>query len=137
MPSLFTPPTQQVAVPGRDRFWRRTTDTVARTVLKVGDLQYRVVDDPSNEEVAASVLAYLGGRTYYVSDLEAADLQAAGFGAYLSTPPVSTTGGYGYGRYGVGLYGVGDTSTESSQALDPSRPYGSGIYGSGTYDGRG
>lgn len=135
MPSLFTPPTQQVAVPSRHRFWGRTKDTVARSVLKLGNQQYQVVDDPSNEQVAASVLAYLGGRTYYISDLEAADLTAAGFGAYLSTPPVVGGSGYGHGRYGAGVYGAGDTG--SADVSPPGRPYGSGPYGTGTYDGRG
>lgn len=128
MPYLFTPPTQQVAVESRQhRFWRRTTDTVARSVLKLGDKQYVMVDDPSNEQVEASELAYLGGRSYYISDLEAADLRAAGYGDYLTIPTVDS--GYGHGRYGVGLYGAGD--------MGSGRPYGSGIYGSGTYDGRG
>lgn len=127
MPYLFTPPTQQVAVQSRHPFWRRDTDTVARSVLKLGDQQYVTVDDPSNEQVAACVLPYLGGRTYEVSDLEAADLIAAGYGAYVVHVPNGL--GYGAGIYGKGAYGAGET--------DAGRPYGSGTYGSGTYDGRG
>jgi hypothetical protein len=121
MPHLFTPPTHEVAVESRHPFWRRDTDTVGRTVLKLADKQYVTVDDPSNEQIAASVLPYLGGRTYYISDLEADDLIAAGYGAYIQT----SGGAYGSGVYGAGLYGSGGDT-------------GDGINVSGgTYDGRG
>lgn len=107
MPYLFTPPTQQVAVETRHPFWRRTQDTLARSVLKLADKQYVLVDDPSNEQIAASVLPYLGGRSYYISDIEADDLIAAGFGAYLLQVGAGD-GTYGSGVYGEGLFGVGD-----------------------------
>lgn len=123
MPYLFTPPTQQVSVPSRHPLWRRTTDTVGRSVLKVGDQQYQLVDDPSNEQIAACVLPYIGGHTYYISDLEGNDLIAAGYGAYL----VAVFGGaYGRGTYGDGAYGIG------SNGADPSA-----VYPANTYDGRG
>lgn len=131
MPYLFTPPTQQVAVESRHPFWRRTTDTVGRSVLKLADKQYVLVDDPSNEQIAASVLPYIGGHTYYISDLEAADLRDAGFGAFILPVPVDI--GFGSGQYGRGVYGTGNNGTQD----DTTRAYGTGIYGSGTYDGRG
>lgn len=84
MPYLFTPPTQQVAVESRHPFWRRDTDTVGRSVLKMAEAQYLLVDDPSNEQVAASLVAYLGGRTYAISANEAASLRAAGFGTWVA-----------------------------------------------------
>jgi len=78
----FTPPTRKV-YRCKDRLWRRNADVVGRTVLKNG-ASYTTVDEPSNEELGAATIAYLGGHSYTVSAGESAALTAAGYGANIT-----------------------------------------------------
>lgn len=127
---MFTPPGEARAF-SSDRLWSRFKINVSFCLLKK-DGFYTQVETPSDEDVAAADLAYLGGHAYYVSDLEAADLTAAGYADFLSLPP-STGDGYGIGTYGLGAYGEGTPPTVGG---DSGIPYGSGPYGTGTYDGQ-
>lgn len=85
--TVFTPPTVGTRWPVTDRFWSRLTMTDSYSVLKL-DGFYRQVSDPSNEDVAAADVAYLGGRRYRVDDAEVEALTEAGYGEYLSTEEV-------------------------------------------------
>ena len=129
MPYLFTPPGERRPL-GTDRLWSRFRITTSFCLLKK-DGFYTLTEAPSDEDFAAADLAYLGGHAYWVSDAEGAALTAAGYGSFLSQPPV-TIGSYGSGTYGVGPYGTGGSNAAPP---NPSRPYGSGPYGTGTYDG--
>lgn len=55
-----------------------------RTVLKSVGGVYSTVDTPSQDQIDAAAVCYLGGHVYSVSSAEAAALTAAGYGAYLS-----------------------------------------------------
>jgi len=85
--TVFTPPTRMSRWPVTDRFWSRLTLTESYSVLKL-DGFYRQVSDPSNEDVAAADVAYVGGRRYRVDDAEIAALTEAGYGEYLSIEEV-------------------------------------------------
>lgn len=100
MPQAFTPPSRR-ARRSRDVFWSHTTDPIGLSVLKVGTT-YTMVEDPSNEDIAAATIAYLGGRTYPVSTAEAQALTTAGYSAQLT---VTDGPQYGLGYYGSGIYG--------------------------------
>lgn len=87
---VFKPPTVDEPWPRLrpHRFWDRITIPRGITVLKEGD-SYRQTRDPSAEEVDLADITYLGGYRYEVEDEEALALQAAGYGAYLTTPGTS------------------------------------------------
>lgn len=124
MPYLFAPPTVSRPV-GTDPLWSRFHFQVGQAVLKK-DGFYTASEVVTDEDFAAADVAYLGGHTYLVSDTEAAALQAAGYGAWVSIPPVGS--GYGVGKYGAGAYGEGDPNSTAT----PSG-YGNGLYGDGIY----
>lgn len=73
----FTPPTR-LEYRGRDRFWGRKADVIGRTVLKNGTA-YKTVDEPTDEDVAAATIAYVGGHVYTVTTAEGDALTAAGY----------------------------------------------------------
>lgn len=50
-----------------------------RTVLKAADGTYTTVDNPTQLQVLAAAVAYLGGHVYEVTTEEAAALTAAGY----------------------------------------------------------
>lgn len=50
-----------------------------RSVLKAHDGTYTTVDTPSQDQIDASAVAYIGGHRYEVTEAEAAALTAAGF----------------------------------------------------------
>src|SRR5690606_33620659 len=75
---VFTPPTSTRRWDVRDPFWSRLTLDESFSVLKLNGF-YRQVSDPSNEDVAAAEVAYLGGRRYRVDEAEAAALVEAGY----------------------------------------------------------
>lgn len=81
MPYAFTPPTYRFRGSTDSLFGRRWVD-VGQTVLKFGT-SYRLYRYVSAEDVEAADVAYLGGRTYLVSDTEGAALIAAGYGSNL------------------------------------------------------
>ena len=73
----FSPRTYAVPFCGNPLFAKMHFDR-GYALLKVGS-SYREVRNPTNEEVASADAAYLGGRTYTVSDAEAVALTAAGY----------------------------------------------------------
>lgn len=70
------------------------------SLLKVNGL-YRQVRFPSEEEIAAADVAYLGGYVYDIDDVEADALTDAGYGDWV----MPTVTAYGEGAYGEGPYG--------------------------------
>lgn len=56
------------------------------TVIKdnAASCSYRQVRDPSQIELAAAAVYYLGTHVYFVTDAEAACLASAGYGDYLT-----------------------------------------------------
>lgn len=121
MSRLFTPP-GRVVRRGKHPLFGRLSLTQGVTLLKGHDGLYRQVENPSDEAIAGAAIAYLGGREYRISDVEAASLTAAGYGQWIVSPP---TAGYGVGGYGEGAYG-GDPVLSG---------YGYGPYGSGEFGG--
>lgn len=115
---LFTPP-GRVERRGNHPLFGRLRLTQGVSLLKVLGL-YRQVSEPSDEEISAAQVTYLGGHTYLISNAEATALTAAGYADFVA--PLSPAG-YGSGAYGDGNYG------EST----PSDAYGSGAYGAGPY----
>lgn len=92
-----------IEVPDRGvGIFRRTTFRQGVSLLKEAGF-YRQVDGPTDEEIAAADIAYLGGHRYLVSDAEAGLLTVAGYGAN-----VELIDAYGWDDYGEGLYGVDD-----------------------------
>jgi hypothetical protein len=55
-----------------------------QTVLKNPDNSYTTVAYPSQDQIAAAQIAYVGGHVYTVSTAEAAALTAAGFGQWIN-----------------------------------------------------
>lgn len=76
----FEPPTALRPYPGvRDRLFCRMKLAVGLTVLKSESGGYVTVEHPTNEQIDAAAIAYLGGHVYEVSDDEADSLTAAGY----------------------------------------------------------
>lgn len=130
MPYRFRSPSYRVARQA-DRFWRRKLDTVNLTlVLKDG--RYSTVEEPTNEELDAADRFWLGGYDHLLSDTEALDLIAAGYGEFLSyieitTPPPPPPPDPGTGGGTDPGTGGGGTPTPTG------RPYGTSSYGTGSY----
>lgn len=61
-----------------DNLWVRMKVAHSYALLK-NDGFYREVVNPTNEEIAAADIAYLGGHIYQVTSDEAAALNAAGY----------------------------------------------------------
>lgn len=61
-----------------DNLWVRMSVPHSYALLKTGGF-YREVVNPTNEEIAAADIAYLGGHIYQVTPDEAAALNAAGY----------------------------------------------------------
>lgn len=85
MSYLLTPPTrpEPVSADARDHLWSRVVVQRGRCLRLHTDGRVTVVDvvDPDD----ATVLRYWpGGRTFIVSDADAATLTAAGYGANLT-----------------------------------------------------
>lgn len=118
MTRLFTPP-GRIERHGTHPLFGRLTLTRGVSLLKVGGL-YRQVIDPSDEEIVAADIAYIGGHVYAVSNTEAAALIAAGYGEWVTNPNAR---GYGAGKFGVGQFG----------RISGNDPYGSGDFGSGDF----
>ena len=83
----FNPPTVDETPPAYARargLLRRVKLATGVTVLKQ-DGFYRQVREPEGEAIDTADIAYLGGRDYPVTEQEALELQAAGYGSFLST----------------------------------------------------
>lgn len=66
------------------RPFHRVNGKVALSVLRFGDGSIQTIENPTDEQVAVATHAYLGGRTYEVSDAEADALIAAGYEVTLT-----------------------------------------------------
>lgn len=109
----FAPPTVLEPTGINHPLFGRMRLAVGVTVLK-RDALYRQLTFPSAEEIDLSDIAYLGGHEYLVTNEEAASLQAAGYGEWISIPvdpDLPPDPGdddpdeYGLGAYGTGTYG--------------------------------
>lgn len=74
----FTPPYVTVKAPDAPEPFNRLGMPKTVSVIKNGS-SYRQVNWPTDEDVATADAAYLGGRTYGISEAEAAALTAAGY----------------------------------------------------------
>ena len=93
----FTPPT--VNEGSGDHFFGRYSIPVGQSVVKTNGV-FRTTPYPWLGDIAHLEEGrewFGGGRTYYVDDALAAELEAAGFDIDLP--------GYGEGAYGFGYYG--------------------------------
>ena len=87
----FTPPTVEDGPrilpdsrgPGRALMRHYSPLPVGVSVLKIGGV-YTTVRNPTTAQIDAADVAYLGGHEHPVTDDEAADLTAAGFGSNLA-----------------------------------------------------
>ena len=75
---LFNTPVVEENLDVRDRLFMRTHLTRAVSVLKI-EGEYYEMRYPSQDEIAEAQVVYYGGHEYYVDDVEAADLVAAGY----------------------------------------------------------
>lgn len=57
------------------------------TIMQDADAVWRSVRYPSQTEIEAALKVYMGGHRHVVSGMEAAELIAAGYGAYLHLEP--------------------------------------------------
>lgn len=82
---VFRPPSVLRHLLGRPRhpLFSRVSTPVSLSILKNGG-SYTQVENPTDEALVAADIAYIGGHVYPVSTAEATDLDAAGYGAYLS-----------------------------------------------------
>jgi hypothetical protein len=96
----FVPPVEKFYASNSHPLLRRVPLWVGVTVLKENGIYREVRDevDPADIDVAEAV--YLGGHEYVISEEEAAELIAAGYGIYIKYS------GFGSGFYGLGSYGV-------------------------------
>lgn len=78
----FSTPTTRPVAAGRDVFWSHFQQTRSTSILKTAGA-YTEVDGPSDAQIAAADITYLGGHIYTVSDAEAALLTTAGYGSGL------------------------------------------------------
>ena len=74
----FNPPTVDEGIYHPNLLIRRMKLSRGISILKI-DGQYYETRSPSMDEVNEADIFYQGGRTYTVTDSEAADLQAAGY----------------------------------------------------------
>lgn len=85
MYQFYTP---SIKYPVGDRgLFRFYTYDVGVSVLKEQDGSYRLVETPSEDDQTNADIVYLGGHVHLVSDEEAANLSAAGFGDGLVLIP--------------------------------------------------
>jgi hypothetical protein len=88
----FTPPSKLGGFVSRDmlehssrhHLFDRAPYRYGMSLLKTAGV-YRQVDGPADEDITAADITYLGGHVYPVTTAEAADLTAAGYGAWLTT----------------------------------------------------
>jgi len=75
--------------PGRQLFKRYSALPRGRSVLHMRDGSFIVLDNPTGDQIAAALFAYIGGHIYDITDAEAALLVAAGFEVegYGGVPP--------------------------------------------------
>lgn len=79
---LFTPP-GRIERRGTHRLFGRLPLVQGVSLLRENGL-YRQVEAPTDEEVSAAEVVYLGGRVYHITDAEMYDLSNAGYGQWIS-----------------------------------------------------
>lgn len=84
MPYQFYTPTRREPVLNQGL---RYSLNVGMTVLRHKDRSFAVVEVPSEDQMTAADRVFLGGHVHLVSDAEAAELSAAGFGEGLVLIP--------------------------------------------------
>lgn len=84
MPYKFNTPFEKQGPIGSHRLWQFYGLERGITVVKVEDGYYET-QDVSQEEMDEALAVYLGGSEYVVSDEEAAELTAAGYGDFLES----------------------------------------------------
>jgi hypothetical protein len=85
---IFNPPTRRehYGTKQRDPLTVRIGYPTGQTVLKVGGFYTtHLVHEVSDEMIQAADVAYVGGHDYVISDDEAEDLTAAGYGSYITS----------------------------------------------------
>ena len=89
MAKFFTAPTwtnNQLTGMQSDRlFARMNYNQVGYSVVRDAAGAFTQVIDADDDLVRTSTAFYFGGRTYSISDSQAADLTAAGYGAFITT----------------------------------------------------
>ena len=83
MPYTFKTPTVQEGPIGGHRLFDFYTQARGVTVIKYND-EYIELRYPSEDDFVDADAVYVGGHEYVVSDAEAADLTAAGYGDNLT-----------------------------------------------------
>jgi hypothetical protein len=97
----FVTPVKKIYTSESNRLYRHVPYSMGTTVLKENGIYRQIGGADIPEDIDNADVAYLGGHEYVISQEEALDLEAAGYGEYINS-----IGGYGLGLYGVGLYGV-------------------------------
>lgn len=85
---FFTPPAQKLRMqpdPPYDRLWDWYSIDVGSSILKI-DGQYVQFPYPTQDQVNAATVAYIGGHIYQIGKTEAQALTAAGYANFISTP---------------------------------------------------
>lgn len=102
----FTPPTWHMHYPTNNRLWRRAYLDVGHSIIKTAGF-YSQVDNPSDDDIELSDAAYIGGRTYAITEDEADALTAAGYGRWVTTYIGEPIPDVDFSQYGTGVYGTG------------------------------
>lgn len=76
----FYPPEEQTRVEHGELWWAKLSHGV--TVYRIGGVWYSQ-RFPSQTDLDSADRVYVGGHEYQISNAEAADLTAAGFGSYI------------------------------------------------------
>ena len=95
----FTPPSRSEHTGEKHPLWGRMSINRGVSILKKDGL-YRQVENPTAEETTAADIYYIGGHVYRPTVVEADDLIAAGYGAFIAWRQF-----YGMEIYGLGPYG--------------------------------
>ena len=81
---IFKPPTVDQPPLGDNRLFFRYSLTRGESVLKRQDGTFYTKQYPSQVEMEAAAIAYLGGHEYQITQAEADALTAAGYGANIT-----------------------------------------------------
>jgi len=89
MAQFFTAPSwcnnQPTGLPSDKLFVRMNYLQVGYSVVRDQFGAFTQVVDADDDLIKTSTAFYSGGRTYAISDSQAADLTSAGYGAYITT----------------------------------------------------
>lgn len=145
LPYTFTPPTVDEGPAGTDWLFMRYKLRRGISVLKTNGL-YVQARYPSQDDVEAADVAYIGGYLYFVDPTEAQALVNAGYpvdtvdpinfpiptaNGNVVTPPTGGGTGTGAGSGGTGTGGTGTGGTTTPTAI----AFGAGSVGAGAFGG--